>query len=103
MVPGIVVALNEARDGMDTQSVSFPRVRFRTDSGREVTFESGMARGGKAWAIGDTVPVRYQRDDPQVAEFNSFAALWGPTLAFGVLAAAFLVAGTALLLGVIRP
>ena len=70
---GVVVALREERDGMDTQRVRFPRVRFRTASGRDVTFEAGMARGGAAWQIGEAVSVRYRVDHP---EMLSSTASW---------------------------
>ena len=101
VTPGVVVALREERDGMDAQRVRYPRVRFRTASGRDITFESSMARGGDAWSIGDAVSVRYQHDHPETAEFDSVLALWGATLLFGALAMVFLGVGTGLLFGLI--
>ena len=89
VVPGVVVALREERDGMETQRFRYPRVRFRTASGRETTFESGMARGGAAWRTGEVVSVRYRCDQPELAELDSFASLWGPTLLFALLAVVF--------------
>lgn len=86
---------------MDTQRVRFPRVRFRTASGRDVTFDGGMARGGAAWAVGQAVSVRYRVDHPEVAELDSVVALWGSTVVFGVLAAVFLGLGVSLWLGII--
>ena len=101
VVAGVIVALREERDGMEAQSFRYPRVRFRTASGRDVTFESGMARGGDAWRIGATVSVRHRLDDPEMAEFDSVAALWGPTLVFALLAIVFLGVGAGLWLGFI--
>jgi len=98
---GVVVALREERDGMDTQRVRFPRVRFRTASDRDVTFEAGMARGGAAWQIGDAVPVRYRVDRPEMAEFDSVVALWGPTVVFALLAVVFVSVGVSLWFGFI--
>lgn len=72
-----------------------------TPSGRDVTFESGMARGGGGWRTGETVSVRYQRDQPEMAESESFAALWGPTVGFAILAAVFVGVGAGLWFGVI--
>jgi len=98
---GVVVALREERDGMDTQRVRFPRVRFRTASGRDVTFEAGMARGGAAWHIGEVVSVRYLMDHPEMAEFDGVAALWGPTMMFALLAIVFVRVGVGLWFGFI--
>lgn len=101
VVDGVVVALREDRDGMDTVRVRFPRVRFRTASGRAITFEAGMGRGGAAWHVGDTVPVRYRADHPETAELDGFVALWGPTMAFALLALVFLGVGLSAWLGLI--
>ncbi len=98
---GVVVALREERDGMDTQRVRFPRVRFRTTSGRDITFEAGMARGGAAWQIGEAVSVRYRVDHPEMAEFDSVVALWGPTAVFALLAVVFVSVGVSLWFGFI--
>lgn len=98
---GVVVALREDRDGMDTVRVRFPRVRFRTGSGRDVTFEAGMGRGGAAWHVGDSARVRYQVDHPETAEVDSVAALWGPTVALALLALVFLSVGLSAWLGYI--
>ena len=98
---GVVVSLREERDGMDTQRVRFPRVRFRTASGRDVTFEAGMARGGAAWQIGEAVSVRYRVDHPETAEFDSVVALWGPTVVFALLAVVFVSVGVSLWFGFI--
>jgi len=101
VVPGVVVALREERDGMETQRFRYPRVRFRTAAGHDTTFESGMARGGAAWRTGEIVSVRYQRDQPEVAELDSFASLWGPTLLFALLAGVFVGVGAGVWFGLI--
>jgi hypothetical protein len=101
VVPGLVVGMREERDGIEVRHFRWPRVRFRTLDGREVTFESDMASSGAACQVGDPVSVRYQRDHPETAEFDSVVALWGPTLLFTLLAATFLAVGTGLWFGFI--
>lgn len=94
---GVVVALGESRD-QDETSYS-PTVRFRTAAGREVTFQSGTGSGKASWSIGDSIRVRYRRDQPDSAEVSSFAALWGPSLLFALLAVVFLSIGFGVLAG----
>jgi len=101
VVPGVVVALREERDGMESQRFCYPRVRFQTASGRDITFESGMARGSAAWKTGEVVSVRYRRDQPEVAELDGFASLWGSTLLFALLSVVFLAVGVGIWLGLI--
>ncbi len=86
---------------MESQTFSYPRVRFRSASGRDITFESGMARGGAGWKAGEVVSVRYQRDQPEVAELDSLASLWGPTFLFALLAVVFVALGAGLWFGLI--
>ena len=99
VAPGVIVALREEHDGMETQSFRYPRIRFRTASGQEVTFESEMARGGHGWRVGDSVSIRYRDTDPEVAEIDGFLTLWGASALFAVLAVVFLSLGSAILLG----
>jgi hypothetical protein len=99
--PGVIVALREERDGQDTSNVRYAGVRFRTTSGRDVTFESAMGLGGEAFKVGSALPVRYRVDHPEAAEVDSFMALWGGPLAFAVLGIVFLTIGVSVWLGVI--
>ena len=98
---GVIVALSEERDGQDTSNMRYAKVRFRTLSGRDVTFESEMGLGGEAYRIGSALPVRYRLDHPETAEVDSFMALWGAPLAFAVLGIVFLAIGVSVWLGVI--
>lgn len=98
---GVIIALREERDGSETLRFSYPRVRFQTTSGRDVTFESAMAGSGKAWYVGEPVSVRYRPDRPDIAEFDSFAALWGAAILFATLGSVFLGVGIGLWLGFI--
>jgi uncharacterized protein DUF3592 len=93
---GVVVALREERDGTDNQRACFPRIRFRAASGREVTFEAGMARGADGWHVGEVVAVRYWVERPETAELDGFVALWGPTVVFALLAVVFVGVGISL-------
>jgi hypothetical protein len=101
VVQGMVVGLREERDGMDARSVRYPRIRFQTVDGRDITFESDMARGGDTWRIGETLSVRYRLDHPETAELDSFAALWGATITFALLAFVFIAVGAGLWWGFI--
>jgi hypothetical protein len=65
---------------------AFRAYGFRAASGREVTFEAGMAYGAQGWHVGEVVSVRYRVERPEIAELDGFVALWGPTLVFTLLA-----------------
>ena len=97
LATGIIVGLFEARE--TAEASYFPTVRFRTDAGHEVTFQSETGTGHAAWQIGDTVLVRHRRGQPHVAEVASFAALWGPTIFFALLGLVFLFVGVGTLVG----
>jgi len=98
---GVVVARRGDRDGTDIQPLGYPQVRFQAASGREITFESRMARGGSAWSVGESVSVRYLVAHPEIAELDSFVALWGATMVFAALALVFLAVGVSLWIGLI--
>jgi Protein of unknown function (DUF3592) len=80
---------------------SFPKVKFRTPSGREVIFQSEMGSSSEARRIGDTVAVRYRSEQPDVAEIDSFMPLWGLPVLFGGLGAVFLFVGLGILSGLL--
>ena len=96
---GTIVGLTENREREEISY--FPKVRFQTASGREVTFESEMASGSVAGRIGDTVAVRYRPDQPEAAEIDSFMSLWGVALLSGGLGLVFLFAGLGILAGLL--
>ena len=101
---GTIVELIEERvrnttsGSMNDEISYFPKVKFQTPSGREVTFQSETGRGWKAGQIGRTVAVRYRPDQPDVAEIDSFMSLWGVTLVLGVVGGGFLFAGLGMIL-----
>lgn len=94
---GVIVALTENRESDEISY--FPKVRFRSLAGHDITFQSGAGSSAASWRIGDTVAVCYRKDRPEVAEVGSFAALWGPTLLFAGLGVIFLFVGIGILLG----
>ena len=89
----------DVRDGIEcTHS---PRIRFKTLSGREVTFDSALSSLPSAWRIGSTVRVRYQPDQPQAAEIDSLVAMWLAPGVLGLLAVAFWFVGVGAVAGVV--
>jgi hypothetical protein len=60
-----------------------PVVQFTTAEGTNITV-TGRVRSSFLFArVGETVPVRYDPDDPGAAVIATFAELWGPVLAWG--------------------
>jgi hypothetical protein len=95
--PGDVVALVNIWDGQEVSH--FPKVLFRTESGREVTFQSETGNNPPARRVGEKVRVRYRPDQPQSAEIDSFFSLWGAALLFGLLGGAFTLVGLGMWFG----
>ena len=94
-----IVGLTENREREEISY--FPKVRFQTASGREVTFESEMGSSSEAGRIVDTVAVRYRPDQPEAAEIDSFMSLWGVALLSGGLGLVFLFVGLGILAGLL--
>ena len=95
--PGDVVALVNVWDGSEVSH--FPKVLFRTDAGRDVTFQSEMESNPQARRVGEKVRVRYRPDQPQSAEIDTFFSLWGAPLLFGLLGGVFTLVGIGILSG----
>ena len=96
---GTIIALTENRE--EDEISFFPKVEFRTPSGRSITFQSAMGSSTATTRIGDSITVRYRLDQPQVAEIDAFMPLWGKTLVFGALGGVFLFVGAGILTGVL--
>ena len=92
---GTIVALTENRERDEISY--FPKVKFQTISGLDVTFESEMGTTLETLRVGDTVAVRYRADQPYAAEIDSFMSLWGLTLLVAVLGTVFLFVGFGIL------
>jgi hypothetical protein len=62
-------------------------VRFQPGSTEDpVTFRSRLRANPPPYALGETVPVLYRRDDPGEAEIASFRALWTPPIVLAIIA-----------------
>lgn len=96
---GIVIALTENRERDEISY--FPKVKFQTPSGLDITFQSAMGSSSEAKRIGDSVAVRYRPDQPHVAEIDAFMPLWGLTLLLSALGVVFLFVGVGILTGVL--
>lgn len=84
VVPGQVVRLNAGG--------YHPQIEFVTRAGEPVSYPQGgiLTR----MKVGDRPEVRYSPDNPiPTATVNTFEAIWGNTLFFGVLGVAFIVGG----------
>jgi hypothetical protein len=77
---GEVVSYHEIPDG---NSMRYrPRVRFKTETGEIVSVEPQMSITGKRFAIGEKVPMIYQRAKPTDSRIALFADKWlGATIA----------------------
>ena len=96
---GEIVQLIERPEGGEVWF--FPRVRFTTSEGVEITFESAMGSSGPTPRVGQTVAVLYRPEQPLRAEIASFLALWGTTALFAGLGATFALVGCASIAGLI--
>jgi hypothetical protein len=80
----------------------WPVVSFVTSDARSVTFESLYHPDYSGYSMGQTVPVLYDRRDPQLAEINEPERLWGGMVVsyfLGVLFAAIGSGGLFVVLG----
>lgn len=96
---GRVVALrasDEAAGAGGTTQALRPVVRFADRDGRDVEFMAAVASSPPRYRIGDSVPVRFDPNNPGKARVESFLGLWfAPALASG-LAAPILLGGIGL-------
>ncbi|MBR7992003.1 DUF3592 domain-containing protein [Burkholderia cenocepacia] len=83
VVPGRVVKLNAGPH--------HPEITFTTLTGEQVEYAQG---GAVSVEDGAMVEVRYAPNAPRTtARMNTFGAIWGDVLAFGVMGAVFFVGG----------
>jgi hypothetical protein len=92
-----------AGDRTDGTVVAFKRigrgshlvVQYQHPGGRSVEFTSQVSRTGDV-RVGEIVPVKYDRQDPSLAEVDGFDTIWGRVVIPGVLGLVFggLAAGT---------
>ena len=79
--------------GPPPQPTYAPVVAFSSSDGEKHRFTAGWYATDPAYAVGDTVPVRYRRDDPQRAFIDSFAETWLLPLIFAAIGITFLLIG----------
>ena len=72
-------------------------VRFADAEGREHTVESAISVS-HPFAVGETVPVRYEPSDPAGARIDSWFRIWGFPLVFLAGGALFAFAGAVFVL-----
>lgn len=90
-----------SRSSDRAQSVTYaPVVRYTTEGGEIVEFQSRTSSNPPAYHTGEPVTVLYRREAPYDAEIDSFAAQWMVPLILGGIGSLFvLVAGAVLLSG----
>jgi len=70
-----------------------PKVRFRTEAGREIIFVSQTGSQPPTFHEGEPVPVLYDPADPSQASINTFGEQWLETLILGGSGSGFLLLG----------
>lgn len=73
VTPGIVIGLDESNT--NGSSAYSPIVEF-TANGQTYTFESGNASSPPAYQVGETVNVRYDPADPNIAQIDKYSERW---------------------------
>lgn len=97
---GEVISLVEVPEGVEV--TYYPKVLFRTSTGREVTFRSEMGNvDSPRRRVGEKVTVRYLPDQPEAAEIEFLLSLWGAALVFGILGITFTFVGLGILVGLL--
>jgi len=88
--PGVVIenVCDESSDG-----TCRPKVRFRTEAGREIIFVSQTGSQPPKFHEGEPVVVLYDRADPSQASINTFGEQWIEPLILGGLGSGFLLVG----------
>lgn len=91
---GVVIAnVWSTSSGRNRSAAAYPRVRFRTAAGREVTFVSGVGTNPPSYRAGESVEVLYDPGDPANARIHSFGSLYVLPLVFGILGTVFSLVG----------
>lgn len=79
--------------GIGRNAVSVPVLEFRTAEGEVRRAESLMGSGFQSFEVGEGVAIRYDPGNPDRAEVDSFAVLWGLALLRAGYALLFLLMG----------
>lgn len=73
-----------------------PVVKFKTPDGKDIQFQSSTSSNPPEFSVGQTVPVLYNRSNPQEAQVDSFVQLWLLPTVFGGFGIIFMVVGATL-------
>jgi len=87
VVQGSVIELLLSR-GSKGGTLYAPKIRFTTLDQREIVFQSGMATSEPGVAVGDLVPLSYNRSHPEKARILRFGyrfAIWYCLVGVGLL------------------
>lgn len=79
---------HQARRGSKSATYA-PVVTYAVPGGGEVRFVSAVSSSMSDYAVGQTVPVRFDPSDTSVAEINEFIPLWFPFIIMAVLGSIF--------------
>lgn len=62
----------------------YARIRFQTEDGQSIEFESGGSSDSNEYAIGKRVQIYHDRDNPQTLYVGSRADIWFLPIIFGI-------------------
>lgn len=74
-----------------------PVVKFKTPDGKNIHFKSSTSSNPPEFSVGQTVPVLYNRSNPQEAQVDSFVQLWLLPTVFGGFGIIFMGVGATLI------
>ncbi|MDP3976258.1 MAG: DUF3592 domain-containing protein [bacterium] len=97
---GVVTDIQSYRGNDDTTYSSI--VTFAPKRGEEITFTQSSSSSWIPYNIGDTVPVRYNPENPKDAEINSFTDLWMIPLILFIMGAVIFGVGDGIMAAGIR-
>jgi hypothetical protein len=86
-------------DGTESSGF-YPVVEFRTESDGIVRIASQLVTTPPTYAVGDKVPVMYERTAPQSGHIDGFGDRWRKTLVYALLGVVLLIVGPLWRLGV---
>ena len=72
-------------DSADGGYKYYARIRFQTEDGQSIEFESGGSSDSSRYAIGKTVQIYHDPDNPRIIYVGSRAAIWFLPIMFGMI------------------
>lgn len=96
---GKIVRIDKRQKVTDNESnrtaeYHYPEIRFRSESGEEMTFLSEIGAGARAqrYAVGQKIAVLYDPDGELPPMIHSWAGIWGPRLLHTIVGPLFIFA-----------